>query len=206
VPWGMNCSPFCLIATINHHLDTFIKDASTIFPNAKHLESDPIFAEYLKDETYVDDLIQAEDNTEKLIQLAEFAQRALSSVCSDLVKIKSNNPTLHQMYNLDIATDVQYELSAHKVLGTLYNSVFDTLTVCCKKLPGLKSDLVYNRQVALHNQGMFFLSTWFGRSNPFEYSKIGSRFKLENQTLGYSVYSGISNQVASNDKVITEIQ
>jgi hypothetical protein len=156
MPWGMNCSPFCLIATINHHLDTFTKDASTIFPNSKHLESDPIFAEYLKDETYMDDLIQAEDNTEKLIQLAEFAQRALSLGCFDLVKIESNDPILHRMYNPDIAADAQYELSIHKVLGTLYNPILDTLTVCTKKLQGLKSDLIYNRRVALRIQGMFF--------------------------------------------------
>jgi hypothetical protein len=101
MPWGLNTSPFCLNATLQHHLQTFESEICSEFPDAEKVLEDQKYAGYLRGEIYMDDIIQADDHRDTIIKLAEFAKRALALGCFVLVKIESNDPDVHNMYNPD---------------------------------------------------------------------------------------------------------
>ena len=87
VVFSVNCSPFLLNATLQHHLDSFVK----IYPQ---------FVRKMKDSFYVDDLVAGEQTDDQALLLYESANKRLAEGRFKFRKWLSNSEALLEKINL----------------------------------------------------------------------------------------------------------
>ena len=114
LPFGMISSPFLLGATIKHHLE---KENS---PTAKNIKND----------FYVDNLITGADNEKDTVRLYRDAKRLFEDVSMNLREWLTNSPKI----NNQIKPKDQIEERVTKVLGLVWNTNADELSISTKKL------------------------------------------------------------------------
>ena len=84
VVFGVNCSPFLLNATLQHHLDSYA-------------QKDPEFVRKLKDSFYVDDLVSGEQLENEAERLYRVARDRLSAGGFNLRKWLSNSQNVREL-------------------------------------------------------------------------------------------------------------
>ena len=114
LPFGIISSPFLLRATIKHHLE---KENSATSKN-------------IKNDFYVDNLISGADNKKDAVRLYRDAKRLFEDVSMNLREWLTNSPkVINQIKPKD-----QIEERVTKVLGLVWNTNADELSISTKKL------------------------------------------------------------------------
>ena len=116
MPWGLNTSPFCLMATLHHHLDNWHKN--------------PHLAQRIKKNLYVDDLVMTFDTEEQTLQDTEEAIVIFQDAKFELRKIRSNCPQVLQ----HLMEPGKAQLQESKILGTIYDEETDTFCISYSSL------------------------------------------------------------------------
>ena len=114
LPFGIISTPFLLGATIKHHL---VKENSA---TAKNIEND--FS--------IDNLITGADNEKDAVRLYQDAKRLFEDVSMNLREWLTNSPKV----NNQIKSKDQIEERVTKVLGLVWNTNADELSISTKKL------------------------------------------------------------------------
>ena len=120
LPFGLRCSPFLAIATVHHHL-------------RKYQEDYPQIVTELKENMYMDDLLTGAKTEEEATKLYKEACMIMKEAGMDLVKWKTNNATLYEMFKRDGVESVdepkiieiekeEQNISNSKILGIQWNS------------------------------------------------------------------------------------
>ena len=111
--FGIISSPFLLGATIKHHLER--ENSAT--------------AKNIKNDFYIDNLITGADNEKDAVRLYRDAKRLFEDVSMNLREWLTNSKVNNQIKSKD-----QIEERVTKVLGLVWNTNADELSISTKKL------------------------------------------------------------------------
>lgn len=142
VPFGVNCSPFLLAATIRTHLKQY-----------EHLE----VTEALRD-LYVDDFVCSVESLPKAKKYFEDSTRVLKEAGMNLRKWVTSSPELEQWWKenrVDFRESVANPEVDLKVLGLVWNKDMDYLKVDVSQLSRSKN-VVLTKRTVLSLCGMVF--------------------------------------------------
>nr|CDJ90687.1 Protein of unknown function DUF1759 and Protein of unknown function DUF1758 domain containing protein [Haemonchus contortus] len=99
VAFGLNCSPFLLAGTINHHLKNYVNDKR--------------FAKQLQENTYVDNVILTASSTTEALKLHQDTKEIFKEINMNLREFRSN----HEEVNGRIKQEDLSTITRQKVLG-----------------------------------------------------------------------------------------
>lgn len=121
LPFGLRCSPFLAIATVQHHLK-------------KYEERYPKIVKELRENMYMDDLLTGAETEEEAIQMYREACQIMKEGGFELMKWKSNRSKLIEVFKKDnVSSPVaqktidedKTEDCSSKLLGIYWNAITD---------------------------------------------------------------------------------
>ena len=125
LPFGLNCSPFLLQATLNHHFKQFS-------------ESHPVCS-LLESKFYMDDLVSAVKNESTAISMYDDSMQLMSLASMELKKWNTNSlPVRQYLKSQDPNIEFPDEQS---ILGVKWDAVGDTLKCSIEKVISLANTL-----------------------------------------------------------------
>jgi len=136
--WGLNCAPFCLLATLHHHLDSWPEDKELLQKIKKNL--------------YMDDVLVTFDTAEEAIEAMTKAFKVFDAAHFKLIKVRSNCEKLMEFLKTQEGRTAFQE---SKVLGALYDEKDDSFCISCQTMEQLASGIITKR-VALAIHSTFF--------------------------------------------------
>ncbi|WKX95313.1 hypothetical protein Q1695_012063 [Nippostrongylus brasiliensis] len=114
VTFGLNCSPFLLAGTLHYHMENYIPDQQ--------------LAEQLQESTYVDNVILTSNTVDESLQLYRKLKNIFGEINMNLRQFRSNDDDVNgTIAKADLSTNSQ-----QKVLGILWTTEKDTLTIKCQ--------------------------------------------------------------------------
>ena len=114
IPFGIISSPFLLGATIQHHLE---------------ITESPIVNK-IKDNIYVDNIITGCDDEDEAVELYQQGKAIFKNASMNLREWLTNSPEV----NNKIEPEDQIEVKVTKVLGMVWNTQSDELSISTKKI------------------------------------------------------------------------
>ena len=138
MPWGLNTSPFCLMATLHHHLD--------------HWNANPSLAKKIKRNLYVDDLVMTFDSTSQAKKEIQEAINIFDDAQFQLRKIRTNCEELLQ----SLEDSERVTLQESKILGTIYEELTDTFCISFSTLIKQAKQAVVTKRIALSMHSSVF--------------------------------------------------
>lgn len=135
VPFGSTSSPFLLMATIHHHLDTVSED-------------DHDFARKLKKSFYVDDLLIGADTYNEGLDVYERSKSIMSKAAMNLRKWKTNNKQLQKVFDQK-EENVDGASTSGTVLGMLWNTEHDCFDLSPKAVTQYLASVTSNSKRSL---------------------------------------------------------
>lgn len=119
LPFGLTCSPFLAVGTVQHHLLKYESDYPTLVP--KMIES-----------TYIDDLMSGVETEDEAVQMYEDSTGIMNEAGLELRKWKSNSSKMKERFRRDgVAAESMKTITddasdTYKLLGISYDSESDT--------------------------------------------------------------------------------
>jgi len=138
MPWGLNTSPFCLMATLHFHLDNW----------QPHSE----LAKRIKKNLYVDDLVMTFDSANQAREQVKIAISIFDDAQFQPRKIRSNCAELLE----ELQESERTSLQESKILGTIYEEKDDTFCISYSTLLKQANTPVITKRIALSMHSSVF--------------------------------------------------